>query len=817
MADHSPPRLSIILVSACAMAYEVLLTRLFSIIQWHHFAFMIISLALLGYGASGTFLTVTSRYLLSRFPRVYSLNVALFGGLTILCYLLAQQVPFNAQEVIWDPRQFFYLGAIYLLLALPFFFAANAIGLAMLRFRRDIPRLYAADLLGAGAGAVGAIGLLFFLFPQDVLRTLATLGLATAALTRIELGSGRRVAYLFLVAAVIPLLLPDSWLRLHLSPYKGLNQALRVAGTKQIYQDSSPLGLLNVVESSEIPLRHAPGLSLTSAHEPPAQLGVFTDGDGMTVINQHADDQRALAYLDDMTSAAAFHLRSVGSVLVLGAGGGSQVLQALYHDAAHITAVEMNPLMVDLVKERYAEFSGDLYDDQRVSVSIAEARGFMTQSIAKYDLIQVAMLDAFAASAAGLHALHENYLYTVEALQAYLTHLAPSGILAITRWVKLPPRDNLKLFATAVSALRHTGAVRPGDHLLLIRNWQTATLLISRRAWGQKEIRSLTSFCASRHFDLAYYPGIPSQQANRFNRLPRAYFYNAATSLLGPNAERYLAEYKFNLQPATDDKPFFSHFLKWSSLPEVFALLGRGGMSLLEVGYLVLIATLLQASSFSFILILLPLLWWRKDQVRPQPLKFQSLKIIIFFFLLGLAFLFVEIAFIQKFILLLHHPLYAVAVVLTAFLVFAGMGSGFSNQYLRSGRWRIGIQRATIAIILLGLLYARILDPLFNAIIAWSTPWKIIISLLLIAPLAFFMGMPFPLGMSLLGELSMRMVPWGWGINGCASVLSAILTTLLALHFGFTAVVLLALICYGLAGALILAIGDHRQQGLAQG
>lgn len=811
-AFDTPPRLSIALLSACALAYEVLLTRLFSIIQFHHYAFMIISLALLGYGAAGTFLALASPRLLRRYRRAYIVNIALFGGTSLFCFLLAQQIPFNAEEVLWDPRQILYLAMIYLLPALPFFFAANAVGLALIKFRGDIARIYAADLLGAGIGAASVIALLFLCFPENALRLLAVLGLATAALACRETGLGRKRQCLFLLLAVIPLLPPASWMRLNLSPYKGLSQALRVTGANVIHRDSSPLGLLSVVTGPVIPFRHAPGLSLTVRDEPPTQLGVFTDGDGMTVINHYINNIERFAYLDALTSAVAYHLRPIERVLVLGAGGGSEVLQARYHDATDITAVELNPELVELVRDEYAAFSGNLYQSEYVTVQIAEGRGFVAKNTAIYDLIQIPSHDAFAASAAGLHTLNESYLYTVEALQEYVDHLRPGGVLSMTRWVKLPPRDNLKLFATAVLALRRRGVAEPGKHLLLVRGWQTCTLLIKNGTWSTEEIGALKEFCRKRAFDVAYYPGIRRKEVNRYNRLPQPYFYEAAQALLGRNAGKYMENYKFNLTPPTDDKPFFFHFFKWSSLREILSLIGRGGMSLLESGYLVLLAALLQAIIFSAILILLPLLWLGKDAVQLRPPKIILWRTAGFFFLIGLAFLFVEIAFIQKFILFMHHPLYAVAVVLTAFLLFAGIGSGVSNYYARRNQQSSGIGQAVCGIIVLGILYVGCLGPLFQAVIAWPTPLKNIIAILLIAPLAFCMGMPFPLGLSLLSRISPRLLPWAWGINGCASVLSAILAALLALHFGIAAVVLQALFFYGLAAVMFIGM-DEKTDG----
>jgi hypothetical protein len=729
---------------------------------------MIISLALLGYGASGTFLALTKNW--TGFSRLFAFNAILFGLSALICFLLAQQFPFNPLELLWDWHQPFYLSVMYLLLAIPFFFAANCIGLSFYHFRDKLGRIYSADLLGAGLGALGVVLLLFLVPPLEALKILSVLGLVSAAL----LSPLRLVVVLVLIG--IAILFP--WTSLQISPYKGLSQTLQISGSKILQEQSSPLGLLTVVENKKIPLRYAPGLSLNSSAFPPEQLGVFTDGDALSVINRYTEQK--LNYLDFLTSALPYHLLEHPKVLLLGAGGGSDVLQALYYNASHTDAVELNPQIVNLVKREYADFAGRLYD--KVDIHIAEARGFVAGSKADYDLIQVALLDSFGASSAGLYALSENYLYTVEALEQFLAHLKPGGLVAITRWIKLPPRDSLKLFATAVTALENAGVKTPGEHLALIRGWKTSTLLIKKGAFTEQDIGRLRSFCEERSFDVAYYPGISESVPNQYNLLSQSYFYKGAIALLGNAREDFLTSYKYDISPATDDRPYFFNFFKWQLLPELFSKRGSGGMGLLEWGYPVLIATLIQAAIFSLLLILLTLLLIKE-------VKRQKKRAFIYFLALGFAFLFVEMAFIQKFILFLSHPLYAVAVVLSAFLIFAGLGSLYSNRLRGYISVYIGI--ATFA-----LLYLVLLPPLLQ----WLTPLpdlaKVLISLILIAPLAFWMGMPFPLGLS---RIAPDLIPWAWAINGCASVLSAVLATVLAIHFGFTVVILLAVSLYGVA------------------
>jgi len=791
------PRYSIALISAAALSYEILLMRLFSIIQWHHFAYMIISLALLGYGVSGAFITIARDWLLARFGLAYVVNLLLFGVSAVACFLIAQRIPFNPEQLLWDMQQPLWLLFIYLLLTLPFFFAANAVGLAVSHFHQQISRLYGADLLGAGLGSLVVIGLLFLFFPERVLQLIGVMGGIAALLACWELSIRFRYRWLLLsLVIVLPLSLPAAWLTPAISPYKGLSQMLQVGGVEIIDQYASPLGQLSVIKSSRMPLRHAPGLSLKATTEPPSQLGVFTDGDAMTAVTQEESERERYAYLDQLTSALPYHLKEMEQVLILGAGGGADVLQALYHQVQKIDAVELNPQMIQLVSQHYKDFTGDLYAKAGVQVHIKEARGFVAANDRNYDVIQLALMDSFNASSAGLHALNESYLYTVEALQAYLSHLTPDGYLAISRWVKLPPRDTLKLFATAVVALRNLGVENPGQRLLLIRGWQTSTLLIKNGVISAEEIGALHRFCQERAFDVAFYPGMTLDEANHYNRLQQPYFFTSAQALLSSSGGEYLQRYKFNIEPATDDRPYFFHFFKWGQLEEIWGLRGQGGFPLLEWGYLILVATLIQALLAGTLLILLPLVF-RHSQL--QGGLVSPWRVFLYFGSIGLAFLFLEIAFIQKFILFLTHPLYAVAVVLCSFLIFAGLGSICSSRLVALWGGLVTLKRAVIGIGLLGGLFLLLPQTLFPVLLQLPELAKIIVAVVLIAPLAFFMGMPFPTALAQLSLDRPALIPWAWGVNGCASVVSAVLATLLAIHIGFSLVVLTALLLYLLA------------------
>jgi len=330
----------------------------------------------------------------------------------------------------------------------------------------------------------------------------------------------------------------------------------------------------------------------------------------------------------------------------------------------------------------------------------------------------------------------------------------------------------------------------------MIRSWNTSTLLVKNEPFSDEAIISLKTFCKERWFDLVYYPGMAADEANHYNRLREPWYFEGASQLLGTSPDAYMEDYKFNIRPATDDRPYFSHFLKWQTMSELLSLRNRGGLPLLEWGYLILVATLAAALLASFLLVLLPLWLQRSNGARRRGLRWRM---ILYFAAIGTAFMFVEIAFIQKFILFLHHPLYAISVVLCAFLVFAGLGSLFSTRFGK----RASLLTISLGIGLFSVFYVLLLPGLFNWLMHLPGAVKILVSALLIAPLAFLMGMPFPLGLGVVSNRAPSAIPWAWGINGCASVVSAILATLLAIHLGFRFVVFLAVGLYILS-ALVL-------------
>jgi hypothetical protein len=311
------------------------------------------------------------------------------------------------------------------------------------------------------------------------------------------------------------------------------------------------------------------------------------------------------------------------------------VLQALYHCASRIDAVELNAQLVELVRR---DFGGlrHIYEHPGLPCMFAEARSFVEASHARWDLIQIALLDSFATSAAGVQALSESPIYTIEALRAYLDHLAPGGMLAITRWLGNPPRDTLKLFATAIAALEAGGATNPGERLVLLHSWNTATLLVKNDPFTPGEIAVLRNFATERQFDLAWFAGIRGDEPNRYNRMAKPTLFDAAVALLGTARSQFVADYRFDIRPATDDRPFFFRFFRWSLLPQLATMHGQVGFVFVDAGYLVVVLALLQAVAAAAVLILLPLAWLQRAEERTAAPG--RMRVAFYFLLIGSHF-----------------------------------------------------------------------------------------------------------------------------------------------------------------------------------
>ena len=804
------PFLALLFISSSALAYQLILMRLFSIVQWYHFAYMVISIALLGFAASGTLLALIQgrrRGPLNEehFSFLLSLISFLLFILIVGSFYLAQRIPFSPFQLVWQKMQYLYLAGYYVLFFVPFFLAGGFIGLNFMRYKERIARVYFYNLLGSGLGVLIAFLFFYLIHPAQLLMVpslFAFLGFLFSAKERVRTKPYLIVSIvgvLFLLTCVIKGGVP-----LKISPYKGISKGLQLPGARVEYEAYSPLGLLQVVDAPS--LRYAPGLSLKYGHGPPSQKEIFVDGNSYGAVTNFKGKRDNLEYLDYSTSALAYHLIAPKQVLVLNPGGGSQTLAALYHSPDHIQVVESHPGIVSLLSGPLKSFSQNIYDHHpNIGVDIASPREFIARDPRKYDLIQLGLIGSWGGVGGGIYATGENYVYTIEAFREYFAHLKPQGILSASTWLSSPPRTFMKLLALAVETLDEKGRGDISFSLVAIRSWATGTVLMKRGEFGFADLIKLRDFCRERAFDLVYYPGIGRGEVNRYNILEKPVYYETVPNLLRRDKrEESYENYLFNIRPPTDDRPYFFHFFQLSALFYLLKSLGREWIPFLEWGYVILWGTLVQAIILAPLLIGLPLVFIRGQE------RLSSLgkgKVFVYFSLLGLAFMFIEMGYIQKFILLLTHPIFALALVLFTLMFFSGIGSLLSSRVGQGGRWI-----SFIGIIFFSLIYGIFLDGLLKIFLPYSLFLRCILVVVLLAPLAFFMGMPFPIGLQLVSDRQSSYIPWVWGVNGVASVIAPVLGSLLSVALGFRGLMLISLLLYGLAGWIIHQIaqdGDY--------
>jgi len=796
---------AILLIGALGISYEIALMRVLSIAQWHHFAYMIISVAMLGFAMSGTVIALLRRRIAGKErPLLAAGALALSASLTI-CFALSQMVPFETFRLTSEPAQLRHLLILYLILAVPFFLVSWCVALGFLIEPRRVGRLYFFNMLGSGLGAPAVVALLFWVRPGIVPLVLTAPAALAFSLAAGGLGRRWQLGLLIPGALMLATGLTTHGKQIRGSEYKGLAHALRLPDARVVARSQSPLSELTAVASSAI--RETPGqlsgYPMRELGELPEQIGLYFDGGSVSAVSRFDGALEPFAFLDYVTGALPYRLTARPEVLVVGAGGGLEVLSALYHGARHVTAVEVDPSVHSLVREELREHSGGLYEREDVTLVLAEGRGYLEgRPDGSLDLIQFALLDSFSAASAGVHALAESYLYTTEAIQLYLRKLSPDGVLSITRWLKTPPRDAIKLFGTMVEAAERAGIAEPGLHLAFVRSWNTGTIVLSRAPLTEGQVDAVRDFASERGLDVSYLPGIRRVDANRFTVLDEPIYYEAATALLSDRREQFYRDYAFHVRPASDDRPHFFRFFRWRSAGRFIEGARHGWFNFVEWGYVALVATVVQAAIIGFLLVLLPLIMFARGS--GDGLGAAA----VYFAALGFAYMFLEIAFIQRFMLFLAYPVYAVAVVLTAFLVFSGLGAYAADRRLAAtaGERPEPLKLVRIAVLLIaafGLAYLVAIPVVFRAAASWPDPGRIALSLVLLSPLAFLMGIPFPAGLQLVSDRRSRLVPWAWGLNGAASVLGAALATLLAVHLGFRAVVILAFACYAAAAVAL--------------
>ncbi len=751
----------VFLISLSSLVLEISLTRLFSIAQWHHFAFMVISIALFGFAASGALLSVFPRLLKGDVDKTMSTLSAIFSISIVASFLITNPMPFDPYQLMWDSTQLLRLAVYYVLWSLPFLFAGSVIALAITRMSERVNTIYFSSLAGSGLGAGVALLLMSVLPESGTIFATAAMGAASlpafARTARVRIASG-----VWAVLLVLVLLSPPA---ISISPYKSLNQLLNYEGARIVETAWNVQSRVDVVDSPGV--RMAPGLSLGYRGEIPPQLGITMDGDSLSALPSGD------GFTDYLPLSLPYKL-SMGRTLIINPGGGLEVLVALENGASP-EVLESNPLVAEAVRRH-----SDLYDG--VPVVIGGPRDLPGE---EYDLIVLPLSGSVGSSSLGVYGMSENYIFTVEGFRKYLSHLSDDGFLAVTRWLQNPPRELLRIVAIASSAMED-----PKEHIAVIRTYVTSTVLVRKEKLTDEDIKTIKEFCKERNYDLVYYPGIEQSEVNIHNKFPEPLYHKAVSAVLAGNWD-----YLFDVSPTTDDKPFFSNFFRWDKIGELYESMGKKWEPFFEGGF-VIFFVLAQALILSAVFILLPVLSLRKIKDKVRGKWFM----IAYFFSIGLGFMMFEMASIQRLTLWLGHPVYSFSLVLSSILFFSGLGSIMSKR-MKAGRIKVVLVSIAVLIPFYPMLFA--MNPGGDIML------RAVAAFLLLVPIGLLLGVPFPVGVRMADSINKSLIPWSWAANGCASVLGSIIGALVAISIGITAVFLLASLAYLIALVMSLRLAAH--------
>jgi spermidine synthase len=748
----------IFLLSMAVLLLELVSTRIFSVLMYYHFAFLVVSLALLGAGFGALifqFLQGLSAHITSLSFRISAL---LFPLAVLLDLWLLPRLQVGVQFDAGTVKQ---LVALYFCWVTPFLCAGYCLAYLFRIRSENISRLYFWDLFGASVGCVMLV---------PVLNTLGGAGgMALVVL----------VGWLAAVFLLEPRQ-PGAWIALAL-PLVPLLILVRGAAFSDWFPLQPAKGEENVSPDfvrwnslSRVTVRQ---LEEGSAH-------VEIDADASTEIPRLDRDSDGGEDLRTTIAALPYILNPNGDVLIIGPGGGTDVLRALHFGARSVTGVEVNPIIAEeIMQRRYLDFSGHLYRRPRVNIVVDEGRSFIRGSRRQFDVIQATLVDTWAATAAGAFSLTENNLYTVEAFKEYLDHLSPQGALAMTRWELQPPQQTLRLVSLARAALQELGTANAHRHLFIVREAPDsdrvmATFLLSRSALTDEQISRLEAQALANNWRILYSP----------RHSPRNVYTDLAET---PDPAGYWKRYGLDISPPRDVRPFFFNSVRWDRVWDTRSMSFEASKT--NLGILVLEILLFLTVLLSILFLLIPLPFIRKAAAMESR---GSLRPLFYFFAIGLGFIAVEIGLIQRFILFLGHPVYAVSVILFCLLLFSSAGSFWSGGAERSAR---SSRRTTLAIAVLVLALIAVLPRLIYGAIQLPLWSRILLVLLVLFPPAFLMGKPMPLGLKLLRKHRPHLIPWAWAVNGAASVVGSVVAVVLAMTVGFNGVFIAAAACYVVA------------------
>ena len=780
---------AVFLISLSSLAFQVLLTRVFSIGQWNHLSFMVISIALFGFGASGTFFSI-----LDTRRQGWELNLSgtntqqflliLYSLTVITAYLVLNNIPLDYFRLPVEPIQALYLLCAYLVLALPFFLTGMVISLAFAAYSGNAGIVYFSTMTGSAFGALLPVPLLSMFDEGRLVVLCALIPLFILLIPSREKKNAKSDktrrnmlcalgASVFITGIILAWADDGRYIKVRPSPYKALSQLLNFPDTHIVGTMSGIRGRIDIVESPYF--RFAPGLSLQFQNRLPEQSVIFQDADSqypLYDISTSEENQFALYSL----SYAGYTLFPVPDhVLVIEGMGGTGIPYALASGAKKITVLERHPELSKIISKHYP-----------LSVINENPRSFLSNTNEKYSMIHI---ESHGPSIPGTAALNQDYLLTVDSFVGYLNHLNEKGAIIISGKLLLPPTNTIRLWATAYEALRYIGKDSPELHLAMLRNWDTFTLIISAAPIQCSD--SLVNFAQNMNFDMVFLPKTDMSLVNRFNVFERPYYFDELEKLknayLNQSESQYFAQYFLDVAPQGDDRPFPNRFLKWPRLMELYESTGSRFYGLMLSGEIVLAVVLLEAFLLAFFLLAIPIVVVSKKETGP---KFSH---IVFFLGIGSGFMFTELYLINQYTFLFGNPIISFTVVLSGIMLFSGAGGYLSQKMNRSQlKWSL----ITLSCLLMAIYSG--FDLLIGKIYGFSNVGLYITAFLILAPIGLLMGLPFSVGMRLLLNTPMDRA-YAWATNGCASVLTSIAATQVAISRGIPPIIMLAAASYFLA------------------
>ncbi|MFQ5943295.1 MAG: hypothetical protein ACE5JF_07060 [Anaerolineales bacterium] len=760
----------LILISASALAFEVTLTRIFAIQQFHHFAFLVIGLAVMGFAASGVIIAYK--------PYGTSL-IALclaYSAAILLAYTVINFVPFDSYSIAWDRQQIWILFLYFLSAAIPFLIAGWVIGANLTSAGPQAYRPYAANLAGSALGVPLALVAIPWLGGEGTVMLSTALGVLAAA--AFSVGSRSRWALLGsgLMLGALSVAVPSEF-TLQLSPYKPLSLTELAPEARTTISRWAPSARIDVVESGGTHV--FPGLSLNADLELPQQAALFVDGDGplpITDLSSEAPEAATLAR--HMPAALAYQLRPGAESLLMQPGAGLEALVALAAGANRVSVAQDEPVIFEILDGPYGNFSQGLFQDTRLDLLERPSRGALLEGGGEYDIVHFALSEPFRPVTNGAFSLTEHYPLTVESLSDAMSRQSENGLVVLTRWLGTPPSESARAWATLLAAM---DPVEIEERVVAYRGMRTATMIASARAYTSEELQMVREFLELNGYDPIWLPDLRPEEVNQRNRLPEPVYHELYSELI-KFPQSTIDSYDFNLQPPTDDRPYFYHFFRWAQTPEVLSSLGQTWQPFGGSGYLVLVVLLGMMVLLAAALLILP----GFAGASPSPPG------IAYFACIGAGYLLVEIPLIQQFTLLLDRPTLALATVLFTLLLTSGVGSWFSI--------RLPLRSSIAVLVALVIVIALALPFLTRLGLPWPLGARLLLVALVLAPLGTLMGIPFASG---LRRIRQAQIPWAWSVNGALSGVGGVVAAMLALDLGFRAALVIGAAAY--LGALLVA------------